>query len=143
MATPIKFCPHCGEDVRLAGDPGAAAPQGAGAPSVVRREVTSKEVEGLWGLLPLPFHVIPFGVVVDGAGAPAALACADDDGKDWALAGGEVRALDAERPAAASVPDPAPAPASQPPTVPSHVCNAADCPDRRAGRGAARYGSGG
>lgn len=135
----FKFCPHCGEDVGVLADAGAAAAAPA-KQSVVRREVTSHEVEQVWGLLPLPFHIVPFGVVVDANKQPTALACQDNDGKHWALAGGQVTLLgDVDGAEAAPLPLPTPQ-ATKPPTVPEHICNT-DGESKREARGGARYGS--
>lgn len=135
----ISFCPHCGEDLRALTAPAApAAPQRA----IIKREVTSSEVERLWGLLPLPFQITPFGVVVEGPSQePVALACEDQqDKKQWELARGQVRNLSVgaqEAPSASPVPQ---LPATTAPmTVPEHLCSLEG--DRgRESRGGKRYG---
>lgn len=141
----IKFCPHCGEDVQMLTDAGVASPAaaalepGASKMAVVKREVTSKEIENLWGNLPLPFHIIPFGVVVDAAQTPLALACHDNDGGRWALARGETRMLgDVGIPELPGAAQDSPS-LAQPMTVPDHLCNS-DNANARADRGQARYG---
>lgn len=141
----IKFCPHCGEDVQMAAEGGVATPAaaelqpGATKMAVVKREVTSKEIENLWGNLPMPFHIIPFGVVVDESQTPLGLACHDNDGNRWVLARGETRALGdvgiPELPGATQDPPSI----AKPMTVPDHLCNN-DNARTREDRGQARYG---
>lgn len=135
----LRFCPHCGEDLRAMLETGEdPAPQRA----IIKREVTSAEVERLWGLLPLPFQMTPFGVVVEGPSQePVALACEDQkDKKQWELARGQVQNLSVgaqEAPSASPVPT---LPATTAPmTVPEHLCSLEG--DRgREGRGGKRYG---
>lgn len=141
MANPFDYCPHCGENLQVLA--AAAAPP---APrEVIRREVTSAEKDRLWGFLPLPFQMVPFGVVSQN-GEAVGLACADPDKRMWELRAGEAKLLEAPvsapsaSPAAAPINAPMPAFAdAQPPTVPEHVC-ANDSSAIRENRGAARYG---
>lgn len=148
MATPFDYCPHCGENLAIVA-PVAAAPPPAPVREIVRREATSAEKDRIWGFLPLPFQMVPFGVVAVN-GEAVALACTDPDKRMWELAKGEAKLLDAPVPAPSASPAAAPvnAPAAvptaapavaQPPTVPEHVCMN-DSTSLRQARGAKRYG---
>lgn len=135
----IRFCPHCGENLqRMAGAAEPAPLQRA----IIKREVTSSEVERLWGLLPLPFQITPFGVVVEGPSQePVALACEDQqDKKQWELARGQVKNLSVgiqEAPSASPIPQ---LPATTAPmTVPEHLCSI-EGDKGREDRGGKRYG---
>lgn len=133
-----KYCPHCGEDVQvLMGGEAPAAAASSGAKEVIRREVTTKEKDRLWGLLQLPVRLVPIGVLVDESKTPIALVLEDPDKRFWAGTNGEVKLL-----GELGVPD-MPAPpvpgTTNPATVPSHLCNT-DSAASRAARGSKRYG---
>jgi len=138
----LRFCPHCGEDLRAILEP-SAEPAAAPQRTLIKREVTSAEVERLWGLLPLPFQITPFGVVVEGPSQePVALACEDQkDKKQWELARGQVKNLSVQAEAA---PNASPVPqlpaTTAPMTVPEHLCSI-DSDKGRSSRGEKRYGS--
>lgn len=144
MANPFDYCPHCGENLAIVAPVVADVPA-APVREVIRREATSAEKDRIWGFLPLPFQMVPFGVVTLN-GEAVALACTDPDKRMWELAKGEAKLLDAPvpapsaSPAAASVEATTPTPVvAQPPTVPNHLCMN-DSSSRRAERGAKRYG---
>lgn len=118
----VSFCPHCGEDLRdltaVQAEVVAAPPSPARA--IVRREVTSTEVERIWGLAPLPFQMRPFGVIVEGQEQlPIALACENRDGQ-WECARGEIRMLSEPTAPVPAQQAPASYPGQAPLTVPSH-----------------------
>lgn len=143
---PFDYCPHCGENLKVLAEVIAPAPAPAAPPapvrSVVKREVTSREKDDLWGFLPLPFQMVPFGVV-ELDGKAVALACADPEKRLWELAAGESKLLEAPAPAPSASPSVVPAnppPAATQPTVPEHVCMNSDSASARAKRGGEKYG---
>lgn len=131
----LCFCPHCGEDLRepLIAD---TAPVEEAVPTrrqVIKREVTTREIEALWGLTPLPTGMRPFGVITDGVSdVPQALACESNaykDDKIWELRVGESKLFDPEIPTKPSV------------TAPGHVCNGLTTIEEREQLGNSKYGS--
>lgn len=141
--SPLRFCPHCGEDLRQLTEgaaPAEAAEATAPTRTIIKREVTRAEVERLWGLLPLPFHMTPFGVVVEGE-EPVALACEDQkDKKQWELARGQIHNLSVAGSATTSAsPVPQLPDTTKPMTVPEHLCSI-EGDKGREGRGGKRYG---
>lgn len=117
----MKFCPHCGESLL----PIAPAPI---VQTVLKREVTTQEVEQFWGSKPLPFQIKPFGVIVNEQKEPIALACEDLEGKHWALSNGETILMgDVGMPQLAN--------------SSGHTCSR-DSALERAARGSSRYGRG-
>ena len=113
----ISFCPHCGSDLRPLAKPAVPAEQPGTTPiprkAVLQRELTQQDIESLWGMMPFPAGIKPFGIVTDGISQDAISIAAESlDGKLWELAKGQVRMLDLDAPAAGQ-------------TVPqTHVCNA-------------------
>lgn len=151
MANPFDYCPHCGENLKVLAEVSAPIPEATAAPAaperaVVKREVTSREKDAIWGFLPLPFQMVPVGVLESG-GAAVALVCEDPDNRLWELAAGESRLLEAPvrapsaSPAAGDVSPVAMPPAATQPTVPEHACMNSDSAAARAARGAKSYGS--
>ncbi len=143
MPNPFDYCPHCGENLQLTAEVAAPAAPAASVREVIRREVTSAEKDRIWGFLPLPFQMVPFGVVTQN-GEAVALACSDPDKKLWELRLGEAKMLEQPTAPATSPEPPPPAPGpiiDQPPTVPNHLCMN-DSSSLRQERGAKRYGGG-
>ena len=137
----MNFCPHCGEDVSAftaqpAQTAAPAAPPAPPARSVLKRQVTDKEVSDLWGSAPLPFQIKPYGLVIVDE-EPVALACSDLEGKDWALANGETLLLgDVGIP---EIPTEAVAGERETKLLANHLCST-DGLQSRQERGQARYG---
>jgi len=132
----LCFCPHCGEDLREPLIAEAAPVEEVATPSrrqIIKREVTTREIEALWGLTPLPTGMRPFGVITDGVSdVPQALACESNafkDDKIWELRVGESKLFDPEIPTKPSV------------TAPSHVCNGLTTIEEREQLGNSKYGS--
>lgn len=139
---PANYCPHCGENVQLLSEaePAAAAAPAPAPAEIIRREVTTKEKDRIWGSLPLPYRLVPIGVMGED-GAENVLVCEDDDKRLWALSNGEAKLLNMVTPPPMPAP-PVPAPlAANPPTVPLHNCYRLEPPGAREDRGRDRYGS--
>ena len=135
----LCFCPHCGEDLRAPLIPSLDVPfliESSPAPmtrrQIIKREVTTQEIEALWGLIPLPTGMRPFGIITDGiSDVPQALACESNafkDDKIWELRTGESKLFDPEIPTKPSV------------TAPEHVCSV-DTMEKREQLGNSQYGS--
>lgn len=126
----MNFCPHCGGDLQP--QPSNPAPAQS-RKTVIQREVTSREVEAVWGIAPMPAGIKPFGIVTDGLSeVPQALAAESNDGKLWELCKGEVKLLDLAAPTGQE---------QQSAVVPGHVCAMLNAEGREA-LGARTYGSG-